>query len=154
LKKLGNPITIRDKNNKPIDVENALGPNTKTGIDGREKNIEKSIEESKFKEIFGRPNREKSSEPTLKEYTKVDVPGNIKFWSTSEKPQKIGKAFIFLYTIPSPQESRQQAQLSGTGRNTNANRPMMLMVKDGSEYSLIGVMLIILLNNYLQIIRK
>jgi hypothetical protein len=138
LKKLGNPITIRDANNQPINVENALlGLHTKN-VNDKKTIIPTSIE-YKIRTFFGPVIHEKSSEPTLKEYKSDKLKdAEIKFWSTNEVPQKIGKAFIFLYTIPSPQESRQQAQLSGQSRNTNANKPMMLMVKDGSEYSLIG----------------
>jgi nicotinic acid mononucleotide adenylyltransferase len=135
LKKLGNPVTIRDTSNQPINVEKALGPI----LDSKGNKVVISNVESEFRNIFGPVTREKTSEPSLKEYINDKIKGTkIRFWSTSEKPQKIGRTFIFLYSIPSPQESRQQAQLSGTGRNTNANRPMMLMVKDGNDYSLIG----------------
>jgi hypothetical protein len=145
LKKLGNPVTIRDPSNKPIDVENALGP-TKKIVDDEEKTITPTDIEKHFRNVFGQTSsvfrdvRDGTSVSGLKSaYTNPNVKGaTISFWSTNAVPQKIGKAFIFLYTIPSPQESRQQAQLSGPGRNTNANRPMMLMVKDGNEYSLIG----------------
>jgi hypothetical protein len=126
LKRLGNPIVLRDPNNNPIDTEFLLG-NDK--VQGRTRPFQNT-----FKDVFGHPTRE--METGVKEYTKENVKGKISFWSTNSPPQKIGKAFIFLYTIPSAQELRQQAQLSG--RNINASKPMMLMVKDGNEYSLIG----------------
>ena len=139
LKKLGNPVPIKDKDNKPINVENALGPSLIKDSDGKDKKVDKSEVENVFKEIFGNTSRDNTSQSSgTKEYTKDGATGKISFWSTNAVPQKIGKAFIFLYTIPSPQESRQQAQLSGQGRNLNANKPMMLMVKDGNDYSLIG----------------
>lgn len=88
MKRLGNPVTIRDISNQPIDVEKALGPSLIKDSDGKDKKVDKSEVENVFKEIFGRPIREKSSEPTLKEYKKEGMIGNIKFWSTNEKPQK------------------------------------------------------------------
>jgi len=135
LKKLGNPVTIRDPSNKPIDVENALGP-TKKIVDDEEKTITQTDIEKYFRSVFGHISN--TNLPGTQNVKEENIEGIINFWSTNEKPQKIGQAFIFLYTIPSPQELRQQAQLSGPGRNTNVNRPMMLMVKDGNEYSLIG----------------
>jgi hypothetical protein len=138
LKRLGDPVTIRDPSNQAIDVEKALGP-TKKIVDDKEESITLTHIEATFKQIFGNTSRDNTSQSSgTKDYAKVGVTGKISFWSTNAVPQKIGQAFIFLYTIPSPQESRQQAQLSGPGRNLNANKPMMLMVKDGNEYSLIG----------------
>ena len=128
LKRLGNPIIIRDTQNKPIDVKNLLDRASNNN----------SSSQNPFKQIFGDSSTQtNSNEKSIQEISK-DRTSKINFWSTSEKPQKIGKAFIFVYTIPSPQELRQQAQLSGSGRSTNVNRPMMLMVKDGNDYSLIG----------------
>ena len=143
LKKLGNPITIRGSNNQAIDVEKALGPTSVKDSDGKSKKVEMTQEEIEFRNVFGQTSsvfRDDTSVSGIKSaYTNPNGKGaTISFWSTNAVPQKIGKAFIFLYTIPTPQESRQQAQLSGSGRNLNANKPMMLMVKDGSEYSLIG----------------
>jgi hypothetical protein len=147
LKKLGNPVTIRDASNQAIDVENTLlGPRTEI-VNDKKKQITLTDVETNFNKVFGPSTLGRSisnTQNTKQPGTKIlfrsqNVKGaEIKFWSTNEIPQKIGKAFIFLYTIPSPQESRQQAQLSGPYRNTNANRPMMLMVKDGNDYSLIG----------------
>lgn len=128
---------IRDPSNKAIDVEKALGPEIEKIVMGVL--LLKLMKALNLKNFFARLSSEKSSDDVQNiQEQDNDGLGRISFWSTNAVPQKIGKAFIFLYTIPSPQELRQQAQLSGPSRSTNANRPMMLMVKDGSEYSLVG----------------
>ena len=146
LKRLGNPVTIRGPSNQVIDVEKALlGPRTEIVND---KKIITTLtpSETEFRNFFGQTLSKTGDGISLLQYgikapyTNENVKGGAKinFWSTNLPAQKIGKAFIFLYSISSPQEQRQGAQLSGPGRSTNANRPMMLMVKDGNEYSLIG----------------
>ena len=108
LKKLGEPITLFDKNNKTISPNNIIPGLSPTNS---------------------------SSSSILNEKKRIeDSNKNVIQIKSQNEEELVGSVYAFLFTKPSDQEKRQQSDLS----KSRTLKPSLLMIKDGDEYSLLG----------------
>jgi nicotinic acid mononucleotide adenylyltransferase len=113
LKKLGEPVKLYGNDNQVVSVDDIGGLN----LDKEQQKNDKSNSKNKVYE------------------TDQKTEGNyITNWYPAQEQNKlIGSAYAFIYTRPTEQEVKQQAEL-----NKKIPSASMLMIKEGDNYRLIG----------------